>query len=64
MAEYKVPEGNRVIEDRIGNARVYVSTDCLEGKTDADFQRIYDRTKQIYYESELAKALRERTKSA
>ncbi len=57
-----VPYGNCAIRDTIGNTKIIISTDNLIGKTQADFQKIYDRTQEIYLNAERARFLREREK--
>lgn len=56
---YKVPYGNCAIRDKIGNARVIISTDCIIGKTDEDFQKIYKEIQDFYLRTEQQRAIRE-----
>lgn len=55
----RVPYGNCAIVDKIGNARVIISTDCIIGKTDEDFRKTYKEIQELYLRAEQQRAIRE-----
>lgn len=52
-----VPCGNRKIFDKIGNVRIYISTDLIEGISQEEINRRYKAVQDVYGEIESSRAI-------
>lgn len=57
-----VPYGNCAIRDKIGNAKIIISTDCIAGISQEEINRRYQATQEVYGEIEETRALYEARK--
>lgn len=57
-----VPYGNCAIIDKVGNAKIIISTDYVEGVSSEEINRRYQATQRVYGEIEEARALYEARK--